>query len=88
MQKLTLPVDVQPASPLPFVVVLSVFPGWEIQVAVVSLRLIGAHAGTAGLADEQAAHRKCVVPDEFRRQSKPGLPRQPLVIGIFPGQLL
>ena len=82
MEEHPLPMDVQAAPPLAFVLVRLVFPLREVEVPVVVRRLVGMHALAAEPLDEQAAHGEGRVADVLGRQPPASLPRQQAVVGI------
>ena len=70
MQKLALPVNVNPASPLPCIVILFVCTFRKVEMSIVALGLIRLYARATDVLDQQAADRQRVVANHLRRQSK------------------
>ena len=69
MKKLTLPMNVDTASPLALILVVGVFACREVKMAIISGWLVGFYAGPTYLAHQKATYGKGVVADGFSRQS-------------------
>src|SRR5258705_9825740 len=67
MQILSLPMHVDAASPLAFVVVGRIFPYRKIEMTIISGGLVGMNARAANGWYEQAADRQSGVADRFGR---------------------
>ena len=82
MQKLTLPVGVDPAAELIGALGGDIGASREIEVLPILPGLVGFHAAPTNPAVEQAAHRERVVADEFRLKPETRLASEQAVAWI------
>ena len=83
VKKGTLPVHVNTATVLIVVVVLLILSFGEVELCIVSVRLIGTCAGTTDLLVEQAGNGESVITNEFGRETTWILAGVEIVVRIF-----
>ena len=79
----SLPVHVEAATVLVLVVVLLILPLGEVELGVVSGRLIGARAGAAELGVEEPGNGEGGVADDFGREAETGATGEELITRVF-----